>query len=154
MPYASPNSCYYSHSAGALRLSQQHLLLQPQCRCLTSLPTTPFTTATVPVPYVSPNNSCYYSHSVGALRLSQQQLILQPQCRCLTSVPKTLVTTATVPVPVAARSKVSVCGRSPAEIVGSNPIGGIDVCLLCVVLSCRGIGDWLMIRTEESYCLW
>jgi len=23
-----------------------------------------------------------------------------------------------------------VCGRSPAEIVGSNPIGGIDVCLL------------------------
>jgi hypothetical protein len=25
------------------------------------------------------------------------------------------------PVPVAARSKTSVCGRSPAEIVGSNP---------------------------------
>jgi len=40
------------------------------------------------------------------------------------------------PVPVAARSKAWVCGRSPAEILGSNPTGGIDVCLLgvlCVV---------------------
>jgi len=35
--------------------------------------------------------------------------------------------------PVAARSKAQVCGRSPAEIVGSNPIQGMDVCLLCVV---------------------
>jgi len=34
------------------------------------------------------------------------------------------------PVPVAARSKAWVCGRSPAEIVGSNPTGGIDVRLL------------------------
>ena len=33
-------------------------------------------------------------------------------------------------VPVAARSKASVCGRSLAEIVGSNPTGGMDVCLL------------------------
>ena len=39
-------------------------------------------------------------------------------------------------VPVAARSKALVCGRSPAEIVGSNPAGGMDVCLLwmlCIV---------------------
>ena len=38
--------------------------------------------------------------------------------------------------PVAARSKAYVYGRSPAEIVGSNPTGGMDVCLfwvLCVV---------------------
>ena len=35
-----------------------------------------------------------------------------------------------VPVPVAARSKAWVCGRSPDEIVGSNPTGGMDVCLL------------------------
>ena len=35
-----------------------------------------------------------------------------------------------VPVPVAALSKAWVCGRSPAEIVGSNPTGGMDVCLL------------------------
>jgi len=34
------------------------------------------------------------------------------------------------PVPVAARSKAWVSGRSPAEIVVSNPTGGIDVCLL------------------------
>ena len=32
-------------------------------------------------------------------------------------------------VPVAARSKEYVCGRSPAEIVGSIPIGGMDICL-------------------------
>jgi hypothetical protein len=31
---------------------------------------------------------------------------------------------------VAARSKTWVCGRSLAEIEGSNPAGGVDVCLL------------------------
>ena len=34
------------------------------------------------------------------------------------------------PVPVAARSKAWVCGRSPAQIVGLIPGGGMDVCLL------------------------
>ena len=34
------------------------------------------------------------------------------------------------PVPVAARSKAWVCGRSTAEILGSNPTWGTDVCLL------------------------
>ena len=41
-----------------------------------------------------------------------------------------------MPVPVAARSTAWVCGRSPAQFVGSNPSGGMDVCLLrvsCVV---------------------
>jgi len=33
-------------------------------------------------------------------------------------------------VPVAARSKVWFCGRSPAEIVASNPTVCMDVCLL------------------------
>jgi hypothetical protein len=36
----------------------------------------------------------------------------------------------------AARSKAYVCGRTLAGIVGSNPTGGMDVCLLysvCVV---------------------
>ena len=33
-----------------------------------------------------------------------------------------------MPVPVVARSKVWVCGRSLAEIVGSNAAGGMDVC--------------------------
>ena len=41
------------------------------------------------------------------------------------------------PVPVAARSKASVYGRSPAEIVGSNPTGGMDVCVLWVLCVVR-----------------
>ena len=35
-----------------------------------------------------------------------------------------------VPIPVSARSKTWVCGRSPAEIVSSNPAHGTNVCLL------------------------
>ena len=34
------------------------------------------------------------------------------------------------PVPVAERSKARICSRSPAGIAGSNPAGGMDVCLL------------------------
>jgi len=34
------------------------------------------------------------------------------------------------PVLVVARSKAYVSGRSTAEIVGSNPTGGMDICLL------------------------
>ena len=46
-----------------------------------------------------------------------------------------------VPVPVAARSKAWVCGRSPAEIVGSNPTWGMDICLLmlCVLSGRRSL---------------
>ena len=54
------------------------------------------------------------------------------------------------PVPVAARSKAWVCGHSPAEIVGSNPTEGMDVCLL----SGRGLCDELITRPEESCRLW
>ena len=36
-------------------------------------------------------------------------------------------------VPVAARSKALVCGRSLAEIVGSNPTGGMDMSVVSVV---------------------
>jgi hypothetical protein len=36
-------------------------------------------------------------------------------------------------VPVAAHPQTLVCGRLPAEIVGSNPTGSIDVCLLWVL---------------------
>jgi hypothetical protein len=39
---------------------------------------------------------------------------------------------------MAARSKVYICGRSPAEIVGLNPIGEcMDVCLLLSVVCCQ-----------------
>jgi hypothetical protein len=41
------------------------------------------------------------------------------------------------PVPVAARSKAWVYGRSPAAIVGLNPTGGLDVCVLCVLCVVR-----------------
>ena len=59
------------------------------------------------------------------------------------------------PVPVAARSKAWVCGRSPAETVGSNPTGGMDVFLFeSCVLSGRGLCDGLITRPEESYRLW
>jgi len=55
---------------------------------------------------------------------------------------------------MAALSKAYVCSRSPAEIVGSNPAWGMDVCCGCCVLSSRGFGDELIIRPEESYRLW
>ena len=38
--------------------------------------------------------------------------------------------TVTQPIPVVTWSKAQVCGRSPTEIVGSIPTGGMDVCLL------------------------
>ena len=58
-------------------------------------------------------------------------------------------------VPVAARSgRSKVCGRSHAEIVGSNPTEGMDVCYECCVLSGRGLWDELISHPEESYRLW
>ena len=45
-----------------------------------------------------------------------------------------------MPIPVATWSKAWMCGRSLAGIVGSNPVGGMNVCLLeCCVLSGRGL---------------
>jgi len=42
-----------------------------------------------------------------------------------------------VPVPMAIRSNAWVCDRSPAEIMGSNPAGGMDVCLLLILCVVR-----------------
>jgi len=54
-------------------------------------------------------------------------------------------------VPVGAQ----VCGRSPVEIVGSNPIGAwMILCCEYCVLSGRGLCDELIARPEESYLLW
>ena len=46
-------------------------------------------------------------------------------------------------------------GRSHADIVGSNPTGDMDVCLLWVLfmLSGRGLCDELITRPDESYRL-
>ena len=52
------------------------------------------------------------------------------------------------------RYKARVCGLSPADIVGSNPTGGMDVCCVYYVLSGRGLCNGLIIRPEESYRLW
>ena len=38
--------------------------------------------------------------------------------------------TPNTPIPVGELLNAWVCGRSPAEIVGLNPTGGMDVCLL------------------------
>jgi len=54
-------------------------------------------------------------------------------------------------VPVDALSKAQVCGRSPAEILGSNPAGGMDVCCECCVFSSRGLCDDLTTRTKKPY---
>ena len=35
------------------------------------------------------------------------------------------------PISVAERCKARVCGRSLAGITGSNPAGGMDVCVVC-----------------------
>jgi len=59
-----------------------------------------------------------------------------------------------MPVPLAARSKTLVCGRSPAEIVGLNPTGGMDVCCECCVLSGRVLWDELVTHPEDSCQLW
>ena len=45
--------------------------------------------------------------------------------------------TTNMPVPVAVRSKASVCGRSPAEIVGSNPTGGHGYLSVVSVVCCQ-----------------
>ena len=36
-----------------------------------------------------------------------------------------------LPIPVAERSTSRVCGRSVAGVAGSNPAGGMDVCVVC-----------------------
>jgi hypothetical protein len=55
---------------------------------------------------------------------------------------------------VAAQSKTWVYGRSLAGIRSSNPAGGMDVCLVSVVLLSRGLYDGPITRPEEPYRLW
>ena len=56
---------------------------------------------------------------------------------------------------MAERSKVWVCGRPLAGIVGSNAVGDMDVCLLCELCFDRYIFlGRLITRPEESYRLW
>jgi len=57
------------------------------------------------------------------------------------------------PIPVSARSMAQVCCCSLAGITGSIPVGGMDVCLLCV-LSGIGFCVRLVTRPEVSYRVW
>jgi hypothetical protein len=44
---------------------------------------------------------------------------------------------------------------SPAEIVGSTPTGGVDICCCeCCVMWGRGLCDELIARPEEAYRMW
>jgi len=66
------------------------------------------------------------------------------------------VITWTIMIPVASRSKAWICDRSPAGTAGSNPAGGMDICLLWVlwVFRQRGIRVGTITRPEESYRGW
>jgi hypothetical protein len=57
-------------------------------------------------------------------------------------------------IPVAVRSKAWVYGSSLTRIVGSNPTGGIDVCLVSVVccqveVSATG---WSLVQRSPAEC--
>jgi hypothetical protein len=54
--------------------------------------------------------------------------------------------TTYLPIPVVARFKVCVCDRSLAGTAGSNPAGGMAVCLLSVVC-CSAMGRSLVQRS-------
>jgi hypothetical protein len=43
-------------------------------------------------------------------------------------------------IPKAARSKALVCGRSLAGIVGSNPVGDVDVNVVCCQVEVSATG--------------
>ena len=53
---------------------------------------------------------------------------------------------------MAARSETGVSGRSPTEILGSNPTGGHRCLFVVSVVCCKGRGlcDGLITRPQES----
>jgi len=53
-----------------------------------------------------------------------------------------------MPLPLAARSKALVCGRSPAEIVGSDPTGSVDVCCQVEVSAT----SWSLVQRSPTDC--
>ena len=59
-----------------------------------------------------------------------------------------------MPISVAARSKACVCGRSFAEIVDSNPRGGMVVCLFWVLFCQVEVSAtvWSLVQRSPSDC--
>jgi len=58
------------------------------------------------------------------------------------------------PIPVAAQSKAKVCGCSPAEIVGSNPAGVMDISLVWVLCYHGQVSamSWSLIQRSPTDC--
>jgi hypothetical protein len=89
--------------------------------------------------------------------VSEQQVLNEVHwCFCLLVLQQKFIYLIIItPIPVAAQSKALVCGWALAGIMGSNPTGGMDVCVLWVfVLWGRGLCDGPIPRPEESYRLW
>jgi hypothetical protein len=55
-----------------------------------------------------------------------------------------------VPIPVAARCKAWDCGRTLVGIAGSNPSGGIDVCVVCCRVQVSSSGCSLVQRNSTE----
>jgi hypothetical protein len=56
---------------------------------------------------------------------------------------------------MAERSKAWVSSRSPAGITGSNPAGGMDVCVLWVLCVCQvdvSATDWSLVQRSSTDC--
>ena len=101
--------------------------------------------------YIRATNGIYQNLQLKYQRpLSQRSLILQIYFHLHINAEYYVL----LPVEEAARSNVLVCGRLPAEIVGSNPAGGMDICCKCCMLSGGGLCDELITRPAESYRLW
>jgi len=58
------------------------------------------------------------------------------------------------PIPVAARSEAWVCGRSHAGIAGSNPTGGMNICLLRELCVVTDLCERPITCPEEFYREW
>jgi hypothetical protein len=57
---------------------------------------------------------------------------------------------------VAGRSKVWVCGFWLAGIVGSNPVGGMDICLVYVVCALQvdvSASGWPLVQGSPTACV-
>jgi len=55
---------------------------------------------------------------------------------------------------VAMGSEAWICSSSLSGAEGSNPAGGMDVCLLRALYVVRSLCDGLITRSEGSYRLW
>jgi hypothetical protein len=75
------------------------------------------------------NHVCYYNKRQCSAVIASKELFIIVRNTCVQIIFK-VYNILTQPVPVDARSKASVCGRSLAGIVGSNPASDMGVCLL------------------------